>query len=353
MLFKRFLSELSFTVTSYVTLLRYWKKIKQYVNEGNFLCTGTYCVLWAKKPVLCSVDRKSEFAVLKEIYPPFIMKLFRRQFKVINPITIFPGEWALITLNSDAKFFSESQCEVLTVQPVSKRKMTEHNVQKLQNLQLTYKYSTEYGVVDKYIKDVSRFILKKRGERYLFSKMMNVLCNYLNKDIIVCEKKIVEKSRIRNKRLKRIEEKIVDNIENVLMPVVFCHGDYHFGNFLVDNNDSFAIDIEYARTEIFIYDVFSAIIVSFWDDKSSVLLEDCLRKNSVVLQHVKACFEKVNFVFDDNKVKNYIYAFLYRRLLFDEENAHKRFSLWRYSRYIKYLEMKYTEVIEFIESYHA
>ncbi len=107
------------------------------------------------------------------------------------------------------------------------------------------------------------------------------------------------------------------------MPYIYLHGDIHFGNTLFDGKRLWYIDYEYAREEVFFYDIFNPIFAELSDYGSTVLLDVLMSGGGTSAGTIASCFERFQLRFCPEKTEKYMYMYLMCRLLLASKLALK------------------------------
>ena len=104
---------------------------------------------------------------------------------------------------------------------------------------------------------------------------------------------------------------ILQNVNiNDEIPYIYCHCDLHFDNTLLDDNQLYLIDFDYAGKEIFFYDFFNVMYVEYVDRKNTILLDMFLSEDANMMNTFNRVFNAVGEIFDISKKKKYFMQFL-------------------------------------------
>lgn len=324
--------------------------IKSTIKKNEVMKPGVYKIHWAEKPILYDIDNPP--ALIKKapiVFPKFLLAFFSRSIIVRGGRPKFLGEYALISLNKEMKVFSTVNKEVLSLMSPDKCEFLRFAASKLDKLNTTFLRVNEYGVVERWISNTTT------NRDCIYTLFLDDYKKYITNTTIEEIRPMQDywrKFPTKNKDIASLFDILSNRIGNERYPVVFSHCDMHLGNMLYENEILWYIDLEYARIEIFFYDVYIGMVVAFWDNGDESLLRRYLQKDPSLIIKIKEIFNAIGYPFCEESRKKYLYAFLAARLLFDLKNGKKRFGKINYMRYQNYLVKKNRQIIRFIEDVH-
>ncbi len=318
----------------------------------HVMLPGKYKIHWSEKPILYNENDASVTKRHPVVFLHFLSYFFSKKIVMLHKDIEFNGEYAVMSLNNEMKIFSIANRQVLSIMKNEKKERLQSVAKKLSGLNLAYSHSVDCGVVDRLINDE----LKKLS----FSKKRNLYFRFLEDYQNFAKRSPVEDSMLVKSRLSSLKA-VGKDVSNVVVrlskymssesyPVIFSHCDLHLDNMMCENGKIWYIDIEYARNEIFIYDIFIAIVVGFWKYGDSYLLKEYLCQNGNLVDRIASIFNVMGKNFHVSQKKEYLFDFLAARLLFDVANGKKRFGKIGFARYMKYLAKQNNSIIDYIEA---
>lgn len=160
---------------------------------------------------------------------------------------------------------------------------------------------------------------------------------------------------------KEIPPEDIDEFKGVLkqssildtIPHVFCHCDLHFGNILREevNGELYLIDFEYARENIFFYDLFNIMFVDFSDYHNSRLLDLYLEGDGTMIGYFGKAFEAMGVTYDSCCSTLYLKLFLLNRMIYYTKRAEKRLSGKRRSKKLITIFRNIHNLLEYIRQH--
>lgn len=329
--------------------------VKEFLKKNSVFKDGFYEICWAEKTIVYNVVSCPEFNHIKEICPSFLLKFFRKRFFVRKTENShFEGTWALISHNGEVKVFDKTRREILTVMTDERVQSFIEKHEKLIGLNTAFLRVANDGLVETFVFDEKKELYAGRDVIF-FEMIMSDYVASLKKRMTgscVSVETLVSGVQIPHKRIKKLQEKLVGGAGKFFdYPLTYSHCDLHFGNVLFEKGHVWYIDVEYARPEIFTYDFFTGMVVSFWDESNTTLLDAYLSGDTPIQSIAKNFFEIAGCEYERVNNKQYLYHFLIVRLFFDVEMAQKRFGWVNFHRYGNYLCSKYLRLIEYVEKY--
>lgn len=346
------LSRIIFFCFSFFYAKKIVRVFKDTCLSGEFLAPGRYKILWSEKPVLYKITDRHLQSKHKPVFPKYVQFFYSKVFSVLNSTNeSFNGSYAILTSNFEVKIFNEEKNEIYTILSDERKKTLHSKFLKLAPLKTTFIKITNSGIIEKFILTNSNSSKEGKDLYYEFLNCYRVFL--LNREIL--NKKNLRYQSIEINNIPPILQSVVKELSALsvdkCIPIIFTHCDLHAGNFLSLNNELWFIDVEYARDEIFFYDIFLNMFVEFWDKNNDVYLKKYLSGEQEICNHIKKCFSAIGFDFDYNCRKEYLFSFLTARLIFDIGNGRRRFRRINQIRYNRYLRRKNISVIKYIEGF--
>lgn len=330
------------------------RQIKRSLALQHVMLPGKYKIHWSEKPVLYNEENSSVIENKQIVYPKFLTFFFSRPIVLNYADFVFRGEYAIFSLNREMKIFSVANHQVLTVMPREKKERLQNAAERLSVLNLTFLHAVDSGIVDRWVNDelkAAPFSQKKHLYLQFLDEYKNFICHspIQGKD---ASKERMKKISNCGSHISNVITRMSQLVSEEEYPVIFSHCDMHIDNMLFENGKIWYIDIEYARDEIFIYDVFIGMVVAFWNYGDGLLLKEYIYGNGDLVNRITAVFDAAGTTFHVENKKKYLFDFLAARLVFDIENGKKRFNKIGFLRYMKYLARQNNKVLDYIEGLH-
>jgi len=323
-----------------------------YALKSSLLTSGKYIYLFNGKPTLIHCEYLNEFLGEKDRRLIVTLKIGNRWKN-----DIFEAHCLLFTHNADKKFINYDTKEILTVYSDENKKKTplkrEHFMGKLSQ---TYLRTIEYGDVDRYINYVERKYWSAELVIRNYTQMLEDLAKYISQEE---QRGSLNEECISSELHQTCTDKLYDRLGSILkiqklfgarIPTFYLPCDFHFGNVLYSEDNLYYIDFEYAREEVFLYDIYNIIYVDFCENKSSLLLNMYIEGNLEVISPIRKFFQAANVDFLYDKRKDYLYIFLIRKITFDIINTSKTKSGRNLELYCSRLLDKVESIVGYVNN---
>ena len=325
------------------------------IKKEGFLKDGTYKLYLYGKPIIYNCKVKE----IIDKYPAKYTSLFNRislSGQAIDNKT-FQADFIMVLAEGEYKLFDISSQVVYT-------KMSDSKKNAIIRGQLLFKdyFNTTFirevsnGIVEKYIDYISIDSLQPDKRIILLEKIIQSYIDYTKKNSVmgtISKESCVQ--QFKALKIKPVDEMINGILryipEDIQMPSIYQHGDMHFGNILIDEQNTYIIDFEMFREELFFYDIMNCLYVEIVDKHKYDLIEWFRSDKTSSNALFRNLFFEMGMNFSCEKKQEYFAMFLLRRLYSDIIRAINRLSKNKTKKYLEYLVKKNKVILEYLEEF--
>lgn len=325
---------------------------RNYVESGNYILGGHLRYAYKDDPTTIDFmkrvllknnrgleERKTLKGIIKKMFEPRSI-LFKRDEitrKFEGTVYLFSND---TNIQKDVKIFNIKKGQILSVyvkMETLKQKIEDYKffssyftIPKIISYDFDEKISIEELVISRPKKtwdnqdyDIVIESIFNSYKNYFDICRMNNLFSYGNISGMISQ---LKNDKVLNGLTIKIEKEISQNLITDKIPVINQHGDlWLYNTMLGENQEVYFIDWEHSGEYFLFYDLFWWMQnEALYNDNFSYLERYIMGKYDI---HFKGIFESLNYNFNEQLRKDYVYIFilelLYKRILNNSENTKK------------------------------